>query len=267
MTAPRVREPLTATTVTAGQVADLARACGGSAVAALAVPIVAGWRAVLDEIVTGDDAVRARHTVERIEVGRPPGTGERCTVEGTVTGRFRHGTGDGLAVLLDITGSEGRRVARVESVLQVPDRPPERFGRPSSPAPKVTAGGPAVASGTVAFTAAQVGDYCRATGDRFGLHLDPVAARAAGFDSPVVPGQLVLLHLAEAVARAEALGRGRVGWVAAVGARFSRPVLVGQTLTWSVLPTERPATWAIQADVPTGRALKAATVEASEESS
>ena len=68
----------------------------------------------------------------------------------------------------------------------------------------------------------------RLTGDRHPMHIDPVMARAAGFDRPILHGLCTLGAVVLASARAD--GRSPTD-VVGLTARFSAPVLPGEHIT------------------------------------
>lgn len=79
---------------------------------------------------------------------------------------------------------------------------------------------------TVVTTASQAALY-RLTGDRHPMHVDPVMARSAGFDRPILHGLCTLGAVVLASARAEGRSPTRVR---SLSARFSAPVLPGQSI-------------------------------------
>jgi acyl dehydratase len=81
----------------------------------------------------------------------------------------------------------------------------------------------------VEITADQPDRYAEATGDRNAIHVDPAAARAAGFPGVIAHGLGVLGLATSALVRTACVGDpGRLG---RIGARFAAPVLPGQTMT------------------------------------
>ncbi|MCI4046448.1 MULTISPECIES: MaoC/PaaZ C-terminal domain-containing protein [unclassified Streptomyces] len=79
-----------------------------------------------------------------------------------------------------------------------------------------------------------IADYGRAAGDLNPVHLDPEAARSAGFTDVIAHGMsLVALAVEEA---AERYADGDVDRVRAIGARFARPVPPGAGTTLDLTP-------------------------------
>jgi acyl dehydratase len=73
----------------------------------------------------------------------------------------------------------------------------------------------------------QVRAYAEAAGDPNPIHTDPELARAFGFPAPIAHGMLDLAILTEAVAS----WAGGYARVASITVRFSRPLIVGDTIT------------------------------------
>lgn len=78
------------------------------------------------------------------------------------------------------------------------------------------------------FDRAAVIAYVEAAGDDNPLHRDPAAARQAGFGDIIVPGMLLMAHIARLL---EAMPS--VAALRALNARFARPVLPGQPMQLS----------------------------------
>jgi acyl dehydratase len=85
-------------------------------------------------------------------------------------------------------------------------------------------------TGPRTVTAADIRAFADVSGDHNPIHLDPAAARAAGFDVPVAHG---VFGLAAATGLANQLELTRGTLVALVGVswKFKRPVADGDTLT------------------------------------
>ena len=73
----------------------------------------------------------------------------------------------------------------------------------------------------------QVKAYAEAAGDLNPIHTDPELARAFGFPAPIAHGMLNLAILTEAVAS----WAGGYDRVASISVRFSKPLIVGDTIT------------------------------------
>lgn len=87
----------------------------------------------------------------------------------------------------------------------------------------------------------QVRAYAEAAGDPNPIHTDPDIARAFGFPAPIAHGMLNLAIATEAVAR----WAGGFDRVASIAVRFSKPLIVGDTITVSGRVTEVDATTGI----------------------
>ena len=75
------------------------------------------------------------------------------------------------------------------------------------------------------FDAASIRAYAQAAGDDNPLHRDARVAGQAGFGDILVPGMLIMAHVARAMAEVPGLAA-----TCALNARFLRPVLPGQAL-------------------------------------
>ena len=80
---------------------------------------------------------------------------------------------------------------------------------------------------TRTVTQEQVKAYAEAAGDPNPIHTDPELARAFGFPAPIAHGMLNLAILTEAVAS----WAGGYDRVASISVRFSKPLIVGDTIT------------------------------------
>jgi hypothetical protein len=75
----------------------------------------------------------------------------------------------------------------------------------------------------VLFTPERIAAYARASGDNNPIHVDPQAARRAGFPEVLAPGMLLMAHVEQAGA---AWRRDRP--ILDFAARFVRPLLANQ---------------------------------------
>jgi len=75
------------------------------------------------------------------------------------------------------------------------------------------------------FDAAALRAYAQAARDDNPLHHDAQMAARAGFGDILVPGMLIMAHIARALAQAPGVAR-----ITALSTRFARPVLPGQAL-------------------------------------
>ncbi|WP_103500883.1 MULTISPECIES: MaoC/PaaZ C-terminal domain-containing protein, partial [unclassified Streptomyces] len=107
---------------------------------------------------------------------------------------------------------------------------------------------------TVPVTREWIAGYAAASGDHNPIHLDPGAARAAGFPDVIAHG-MSLVALAAEVA-ADALAGGEVSRVRALGARFARPVSPGEELTVELTPGRSGSTVHFTCRTAAGSAVK-----------
>ena len=77
------------------------------------------------------------------------------------------------------------------------------------------------------ITASQVDAYAEASGDHNPIHLNDEFAKMVGLPGRIAHGLLTMGVLTEAVAR----WAGSYGSIASVECRFSKPMLVGDTIT------------------------------------
>ncbi|PPF66079.1 hypothetical protein C5C18_09710 [Rathayibacter tritici] len=103
--------------------------------------------------------------------------------------------------------------------------------------------------------------YALVSNDDNPIHVDPEAARAAGFGRAIAHG-MSIVALALEIAADELTG-GDVSRITAFGVRFSAPVLCDSDLVVEVTATQSPTIHALKARTATGLALKSAWIEIS----
>lgn len=177
----------------------------------------------------GFDWQQILHAEEAIEIHSPlPASGlvrGRTVVEDVVD----RGAGKGCFVYLrkQLHDADGRLLASVTS--NVLARADGGFGgggsaRPAMPAPPERT--PDAVSDLP--TLPQAALLYRLSGDMNPLHADPAIARAAGFERPILHGRCTLSHAIRAVI--DACCDHNATRLRAVSARFTAPVLPGETL-------------------------------------
>ncbi len=90
-------------------------------------------------------------------------------------------------------------------------------------------------------TEADVRAFAELSGDRNPIHLDPGAARAAGFEGPIAHGALGL-SVATGLANQLALTRGTLIALAGLSWRFRGPIYYGDQVTLRLRVSARRAT-------------------------
>nr|WP_179282799.1 MaoC/PaaZ C-terminal domain-containing protein [Rhodococcus sp. 15-1154-1] len=180
------------------------------------------------------DLATVVHVQESVSVARvvPPAGVARVT--GSVTAVDRRSSGWAVTVVtaLDMSGAQGERLATVSSVMYLPhgDRPAADRKPESVPTKaELTLEPPQWIHVDKFATRADQALLYRLNGDRNPLHSDPVAARAAGFDGPILHG-LCTLGIA-CVVLMNSWGNGNPAVVQKISARFTRPVVPGDALT------------------------------------
>lgn len=178
----------------------------------------------------GIDYARLVHGEQRLTVHRP------MPAEGKVVGRSRvvdvidRGVDKGALVLIDremTDAATGELLATVGMTAFC--RGDGGCGGPSRPAPAVHGLPDRAADRIVELpTSPRAALIYRLSGDTNPLHADPVVARSAGFDRPILHGLATFGIVGWAVIKAMADGRGDA--LASLAGRFSAPVLPGDTL-------------------------------------
>ena len=90
-------------------------------------------------------------------------------------------------------------------------------------------------------TGADVRAFAELSGDRNPIHLDPAAARQAGFDGPIAHGALGL-SLATGLANQLALTRGTLVALVGISWRFRGPIYYGDQVTLHLRMSSKRAT-------------------------
>jgi hypothetical protein len=201
------------------------------------------------------------HLAQEIRLRQPLGAGGPVALFLEVPGARRHHRGVCLALRATLAGTDGAPLAELTSrLLLVGATAPEPFGTlPCSGG----SGGRAGRSASATVVSIDVpGDlpqrYAEVSGDRNAIHLDPEAARAAGFPDVIAHGMSVLVLACEQVV--DRYVGGDAALVRGVGCRFSRPVLPGEPLEVSLSP-EGGGRVRFTCRTPRGTALKNGWVE------
>ncbi|SMH48485.1 MaoC/PaaZ C-terminal domain-containing protein [Azospirillum agricola] len=186
------------------------------------------WYRDLD---TGLDAARVVHAAERIELDGPLPTSGRLRSEGGVTAVIDKGAARGALVVSErrITDTAtGRRLATVTQTALCrgdggfdPDGPATSPPRPAPP------GRPPDAALTLP-TQPQAALIFRLSGDINPLHADPAAARAAGFERPILHGLATYGLVGHALVRLAYDGQPER--LRGMEAHFTAPVLPGESV-------------------------------------
>ena len=197
----------------------------------------------LSDPATGIDYSRVVHGEQHLEIVRPlPVAGTMHCVNRVVDVADR-GSGKGAAITVGrelIDESNGQLLARQRSVLIA--RGDGGFGGNPACQSRSRLSTPPVRDPDLHFewrVPPQLALVYRLSGDRNPLHADPGTAQRAGFDRPILHG-LASFGIA-GFAAILTLCNGNPDGLREIGARFSAPVIPGDTLmfdVWNVAPGE-----------------------------
>jgi acyl dehydratase len=193
------------------------------------MPVVLALKSLRD-LNLGIDYAKLVHGEQRLKIHRPLPT------KGVVTGRSRivdvidRGADKGALVLIDreiIDQANGALLATVGMTAFC--RGDGGFGGPARPTPPVHPIPDRPADFVVDLpTSKRAGLIYRLSGDYNPLHIDPAAARAGGFERPILHGLATFGLVGWAVIRG--LLGGKPEGLRELNGRFSAPVIPGDTL-------------------------------------
>jgi len=196
------------------------------------------------------------HLGQDIRLERPVRAREQVTAALDVLGARREPRGTRIAVRTRLTGDDGVDFAELLThALLVGAKNIEPFGdipAASAPAPTGPVGEPATACHTL--TPDTIRAYAHASGDLNPIHLDPQAARAAGFDTVIAHGMSVIALACEEIA--DRYADGDITRIRAVGGRFSAPVPPGDPLDITLQPDAARTTVRFACRTANGPAVK-----------
>lgn len=202
------------------------------------------------------------HLGQDIRTVRPVRPGEQVTVRLEVTGVRTEPRGARIALRVRLTGDDGPGpfAELTVSALLAGATLLQPFGdiAGGSPAP-APAGTGTPHSAAHELTTDWIRAYAHASGDLNPIHLDPRAARDAGFDTVIAHGMsVVALAVEEAVDR---FADGDAARVSGLGCRFSAPVAPGTPLTIALQPDAQARVVRFTCKTPHGTAVKAGWIE------
>jgi acyl dehydratase len=211
-----------------------------------------------DQALSGLSPAGRVHLSQEVHLQRLVRPDERVTIEVTVLGARREPRGVRLALRSVLAGSDGSPFAElVTGALLVGATAPAPFGDiPPHPTPGSAAGPATVVTRQV--SAEMVRRYAAASGDDNPIHLDPEAARAAGFPGVIAHGMSVLALVCEEVTDRYAAGDAAA--IRGIGGRFCAPVLPGQPLDITLQPDGEGRTVRFSGKTPQGPVLKSGWV-------
>lgn len=207
-----------------------------------AVVLASRTRAIYREL--GElDWTKVVHGEQHVELARPLPVRGRAWLTTTITAV--QDKGSGAVVRLETAAVDcvdEQELFRTRSALFVKGAG-GWGGDPGTTNPVTMPEGPADLSLTVATRPDQALLY-RLSGDRNPLHSDPAFARRAGFERPILHGLCTYGIAGRSLI--DLLAGSDASRLRAMGARFSRPVLPGETLSIEVWRTEPVAAFVVR---------------------
>jgi acyl dehydratase len=176
---------------------------------------------------------RALHGEQDMTFHRPLRAGDVISTTPSIEDIRDKGTGETIAIRLR-SENEARQLVE-ETLFTLFVR-----GQPSAQPSRVKASAPATYVGEPRATLAQVLDrdqtfrYSEASGDKVKIHLDPEAARRAGFSGIIGHGLCTLAFASRAVL--EGVGGGTPDRLKRIAVRFASPVIPGESITTHIWP-------------------------------
>ncbi|MFI1567416.1 MaoC/PaaZ C-terminal domain-containing protein [Streptomyces sp. NPDC020490] len=180
------------------------------------------------------------HLAQEIELYAPLLPGSAVGARAEVLGARAEPKGTRLALRTRLTDREAGTVLAdlTAHILLAGIRATEPHGAlATAPAPRQEAPGTAL-SHAVAIDREWIARYGEAAGDLNPVHLDPSAARDAGFPDVIAHGVALVSLAVEEIA--ERYADGHADRVRALGARFARPVHPGTDTSLELIPPSTP---------------------------
>lgn len=187
-----------------------------------AIPALHVLRQALLDPLLGADPLRVVHSAAEHRLLRPIAAGDVLAVEGAIEEVRVGRSGESFKVAVTEATDGGELAAEVLATMFV-------RGSGFGPRPGPTPAGDAVLEDRAVVDADQPVRYADASGDRNELHLDPDMARSAGLPGIILQGMCTLAIASRAAV--DGLAGGDPRRLSRVGARFSRPVVPGDSLT------------------------------------
>lgn len=196
------------------------------------------WRAIYQNPELGTEDQRVLHAEQRMLVHRDIRIGETLTGRALVADVVGFGFNDAAVIRCRLTDHVGAPVISMESVLAIQGS----SGYP--PAPRRSASpskGPLAAQIRQQFPENITSRYADVADDHNPLHLDDEAAQAAGHPGRIVHGMCTLATGVSALV--QTLGTPKGSRLSYIRARFSRPVLPGDTVEYTAHSTRAEDTY------------------------
>jgi acyl dehydratase len=185
----------------------------------------------------GIDFRRALHGEQDMTFHRPVRAGDVISTTPSIEDIRDKGTGETIAVRLRSENQARELVEETLFTLFVRGAPePPKRDAPARDKPAVSGGpeGEPLASVEQQLDADQTYRYSEASGDMVKIHLDPEAAKRAGFAGIIGHGLCTLAFTSRAVI--EGVGGGAPERLKRIAVRFARPVIPGEIITTRIWP-------------------------------
>jgi len=202
------------------------------------------------------DFKRALHGEQEMTFHRPLRAGDVITTAPSIEDIRDKGTGETLAIRLRSDNQAGERVEETLFTLFV--RAKSKAGsngasRGERTAPTAGRSDEALATIAQQLDADQTYRYSDASGDKVKIHLDPDAAKRAGFPGIIGHGLCTLAFTSRAVI--EGIGGGTPDRLRRIAVRFVLPVIPGEIITTRIWPAAGadPGEYAFETRDPRGR--------------
>jgi acyl dehydratase len=183
------------------------------------------------------DFKRALHGEQDMTFHRPLRAGDVITTTPSIEAIRDKGTGETLAIRLRSVNQAGELVEETLFTLFVRGNPKSGSnGAPSREKMAPPTARPSEALVTVAqkLDADQTLRYSDASGDKVKIHLDPDAAKRAGFPGIIGHGLCTLAFTSRAVI--DGVGGGTPDRLRRIAVRFALPVIPGEIITTRIWP-------------------------------
>jgi acyl dehydratase len=228
----------------------------GGLIAPPVFPVVYHARALGKPI--GDPALnidfkRALHGEQEMTFHRPVRPGDVITTTPAIEDIRDKGSGETIAIRLRSENQAGELVEETLFTLFV--RGQERkdgkgaAAQPSRP----DSAPPPLAEVAQQLDPDQTFRYAEASGDRVKIHLDPEAAKRAGFPGIIGHGLCTLAFVSRAVV--EGVGGSAPARLRRISVRFAAPVIPGEVITTRIWPAGDTGAYAFETQDPRGKAV------------
>lgn len=207
----------------------------------------------------GGEPPNVVHLSQEIRIRRLPRPQERIGTALQVLGVRAQPRGSTAAVAITLNGEGGDPVGELVSTVLLSGTSLEAFGEVPRPAAPVQGDPSEAAVLTHSFSAEWIARYAEAADDRNPIHLDPAAARTAGFGTVIAHGMGVAGLVCEEIA--DRFAGGSPARVLSIGARFSAPVEAGEPVETTLQPDADARVIGFSCRTAAGLAVKGGRVE------